>query len=46
MIQHDCTRNMKGYLDTLKSMALNGSWKKLWLEAVNDFRDFPSSKLK
>jgi len=42
----DCTTNIKGSLDRLKSMALNASWKKLWLEAVNDFRDFPNSRTK
>jgi len=42
----DCTRNINGSLDKLKFMALNGSWKKIWLEAVNDIRDFPNSRMK
>jgi hypothetical protein len=28
----------------LKSTALNGCWKKLWPEAVSDFRGFPDQQ--
>jgi hypothetical protein len=42
----DYTRNINGSLNKLKFMDLNGSWKKLWLEAVNDFRHFPNSRMK
>jgi hypothetical protein len=42
----DCTRNINGSLDKMKSMALHVSWKKLWLEAANNFRDFPDSRMK
>jgi hypothetical protein len=42
----DCTRILTGSLDKLKFMALNDSWKKIWLGAVNDFRDFPNSRMK
>jgi hypothetical protein len=33
--------NIKQTNDELKSMALNGYWKKCWLEALSDFQEFP-----
>jgi len=36
----DYTVNIKQTNDELKSMALNGYWKKCWLEALSDFQEF------
>jgi len=33
--------NIKQTNDELKSMALNGYWKKCWLEALKNFQEFP-----
>jgi hypothetical protein len=33
--------NIKQTNDELKSMALNGYWKKCWFEALSDFQEFP-----
>jgi hypothetical protein len=34
--------NIKQINDELKSMALNGYWRKCWFEAFSDFQEFPT----
>jgi hypothetical protein len=37
-----CIVNIKECMDEMKSMPLNGYWKKLWPVVVNDFLEFPN----
>jgi hypothetical protein len=36
----ECIGNVKEPVDELKSATVNGCWKKLWPEAINDFWEF------
>jgi hypothetical protein len=40
----DCIVNVKEAMHELKSMALNGCWKKLWSEGLNNLQRFPNQE--